>query len=273
MKMKAFAGLLLMVTSLSVIILGCNKEIEGPRLNVTPYDTQFSRQPGALMEFGISASAEEGLKSLRITKKINNTVTESLLDTVLSGDQANFKYPFVVPTEGVTQIYFVFTLEDMEGRKVSTPRRLIVQGAALLTESAGHELAGIHAGDDAQRAFNISDATLFQITPDVDSTLIDLVEHDPLDDDALGLSLKSFNGLKFVKANNNTYNYANATFATAKSAYENGSELEIAGNLTSSDILITRYSTDPERYAVIDIVEIHDEEGSSNDYYRFNLKK
>ncbi len=270
--MKTFAGsVLLLVTML--ITVACNKDIEGPVLKVTPVDTQFSRQPGVLMEFGISASAEEGLKSLRITKKVNNTITETLLDTLLNGKQSNFNYPFLVPSDGVNEIYFVFTLEDMDGRKVSTPRRLIVQGAALLTESAGHILHGIHAGDDAQRAFNITSGELLQITADTDSTQIDLVEHAADNDGTLSRMLTSFNGVKFVKATSGTFNYGQATFASAKSAFDNGTKLDIAGDLTTDNLLIIQYSTEPEKYAVIDIVEINDAEGTSNDYYRFNLKK
>lgn len=251
----------------------CNKETEGPVLRVLPNATQFSRQPGQLMEFTIQGEAKDGLKGLRITKNENNTITQTLLDTVLSGSQTSFTLPFQVPEQGVTQIYFVFTLEDVEGRKVSTPRRLVVQGAALLQETTGHILYSIHAGAEANRAFNISNGNAFNLTAETDSSLIDILDYDQTDDGVLARSLTSGNGLEFVRFDADGFNYSAATFASAQSAYGTANKLDIVSNIQVGDKIITKYSTNPDKFAVLDIVEIFDEDGSSDDRYRFNLKK
>ncbi len=271
--MRLFLGSTLLIITVLVVFVGCRKDIEGPRLKVTPNDTQFSRQAGQLMEFGIDASADDGLKSLRITKKENNEITYTVLDTALSGTHSNFTYPFQVPTQGISKVNFVFYLEDMEGRITKTPRIIVVTGSAYLQEKTGIELSGIHAGIDANRAFNITSEELFQISVDTDSLTIDIMEYDLDDDGILSNSWTSASGLQFVQANSNTYNYAQATFNSAKSTYEEGSKQDVVSGISTDDIIITRYSTDPEKYAVMDIIEIHDEEGSENDYYRFNLKK
>lgn len=271
--MRKLLSLFLAIGMVAFILsTSCKKENEGPILTVTPFDTQFSRQPGQLMEFTIQGEAKDGLKGLRITKNENNTITQTFLDTVLSGSQTSFTVPFQVPEQGVTQIYFVFTLEDTEGRKVSTPRRLMVEGAALLQESQGHVLFSIHASE-ANRAFNISDALAFQLDADTDSSLIDVMDYDQTDDEILSRSITSGNELEFVRFDADGFNYATATFSSAQSAYSTANKLDVVNNIQVGDKIITRYSQSPERYAVFDIIEIHDEDGSVNDRYRFNMKK
>ncbi len=260
------------IVAVTLSTSSCNKENEGPLLQVSPSATQFSRQPGQLMEFTIQAEAKDGLKGLRVTKNENNTITQTLLDTVLSGSQTSFTIPFLVPEQGVTQIYFVFTLEDVEGRKVSTPRRLVIQGAALLQESTGHVLFSIHSGE-TNRAFNIENGNTFQLDADTDTSLVDLMDFDQVDDDILARSLTSGNGLEFVRFDSDGFNYSAATFASAQSAYGTANKLNIVNDIQVGDKIITKYSSDPDRFAVLDIIEIFDLGGSADDRYRFNMKK
>lgn len=262
-------GLLLFIGIL--MIAGCKKEIEGPRLQVTPNPTQFARQAGTVMEFGINASAEDGLKTLRITKQASNSTTQTVLDTVLSGNNANFNYPFQIPAQGVSFINFVFTLEDMEGRKVSTPRKLVIQGSTLLEETSGFELEGVLGGTGANRAFNISSGGEFQITAETDSSTIDIMEYDTDDDGLLSRSWVSPSGLKFVQSN--SFNYAQATFNSAKAIFDNNDQQDVIEGISVNDIFVIRYSTDPGRYAVVKIDQIVEETEEAYGYYRFHMKK
>jgi len=273
MNMRILISLVVAAVSVISLFSGCKKETEGPVLFVTPNQTQFTRQPGQLMEFSINASAKDGLQRLRITKNENQTVTQTMLDTALTGNSSVFQLPFQVPQQGVTQIYFVFTLTDNEGRQVATPRRLIVEGAALLQESQGHVLYSIHAGSGANRAFNIANGNSFQITAEMDSSLIDVMDYDQVDDGVMSRQWTSGRGLEFVRLDANAYNYAQATFASAKTSYQNGNKVSIVNNVAVGDKIITRYSIEPERYAVFDIQEVIDLEGSADDRYRFNMKK
>ncbi len=251
----------------------CNKENEGPLLFITPRDTQFSRQPGQLFEFSIRAMAESGVKHLRITQNFNNTVTQTLLDTTISGKDITIPYPYTVPTSGVNQIYFVFTLTDTEDRTVSIPRRCVVQGAALLTESTGHELFSFYAGDDKLRGFNIASGTGIAVTAQTDSSLIDIMDYPQVNDGVLSRRWRSPSGLKFVRFDAGGFDYANATFASAKSNYTNGVKQDIISNIQLNDRIITKYSDEPEAYAVFSIQGLQDNEGSANDFYVFNMKK
>lgn len=269
-RLSQFRSGILLITVI-MVISGCNKEIEGPRLQVYPNGTVFERQAGSLMEFSIEASADDGLKSLRITKQESNSITQTFLDTVLSGNNANFKYPFQVPEHGVSSINFVFTLEDMEGRKVQTPRKLVVQGSTLLQETSGFELESVFGGLGADRAFNIVDGLEFEITAETDSSAIDIMEYDTEDDGLLSRSWMSPSGLKFVQSN--SFNYAQATFNSAKAIYDNNSQEEIIEGISVNDIFVIRYSADPERYAVIKIDQIVEETEDNHGFYRFHMKK
>ncbi|TVR41767.1 MAG: hypothetical protein EA392_01140, partial [Cryomorphaceae bacterium] len=179
--------IILVLVSISLVLsfMGCKKENEGPLLFITPRDTQFTRQPGQLFEFTINARAESGLKRLRITQNFNNTATQTMLDTLISGTNITFQYPYSVPTSGVNQIYFVFTLTDLDDRTVSTPRRCVVQGAALLTESTGHELFSRFAGEDKIRGFNIHNASGITVTAQTDSSNIHIMDYDLVNDGVL----------------------------------------------------------------------------------------
>lgn len=271
--MKVFGISLFVFAGALLVFMSCKKENEGPLIFVTPTQTQFTRQPGQLMEFTIELRAKAGMQRLRITKNENQTVTQTILDSALTGSNTTFQLPFQVPQQGVTQIYFVFTLTDTEGRQVSTPRRLVVDGAALLQESTGYEIYSRYAGSGALRAFNIDTLGLFQIDAAVDSMKIDVMDFDPTSDDQLSNQWTSGHGLQFVRLDGGSFNYPDATFATAKSAYQNGVKNTIVNNVTPGAIVITKYREEPEQYAVFQIVEVFDQDGSANDRYRFNLKK
>lgn len=271
--MRILISSVVAVVCIVSLFSGCAKETEGPVIFVSPNQTQFTRQPGQLMEFSINANAKDGLQRLRITQNFNNTVTQTLLDTLLSGTKSVFQYPYTVPTSGVNQIYFVFTLTDVKDRTVSTPRRCIVQGAALLAESTGHELFSFYAGDDKFRGFNIASGTGITVTAQTDSSLIDIMDYPQVNDGVLSRRWRSPSGLKFVRFDAGGFDYANATFASVKSNYTNGVKQDIISNIQLNDRIITKYSDEPEAYAVFSIQGLQDNEGSENDFYVFNMKK
>jgi len=258
------------ILAIAIIGLGCKKENENPLIFITPSSTQIIVQPNGFVEFKINVQAAAGLKNLRITRNINNTVTQTVLDTVLSGNNLTLTYPYQVPGSGATQIYFVFTMTDNDGRQVASPRRLVVEGSALLVETSGHLMYSKFA-DNALSAFNISDASVFQLLPATDSATVDVKDFDVSDDGVLSRQWSSNRGLQFVR--NNSFDYANATFASAEATFNSSTPVDIIGNISVNDKIIVKYWQSGIRYAVFDLIEIFDEAGSNNDRYRFNVKK
>jgi hypothetical protein len=268
--MKLSSLLLFAIGSVAVFTLSCKKENKDPLIFVSPNNTQINVEPNQIMEFSIKMTAAAGLNNLRITRNVNNTVTQTVLDTALTGENLTITFPYQVPTAGVNQVYFVFRLTDKDGREVATPRKLVVIGNALLVETTGHVMFSAFASNSLS-AFNISNSNVFQLLESTDSAIVDIKDFDNTDDGVLAKSWASGHGLKFVR--NNSFDYANATFATAKASYTSSTPVEILNNITVNDKIIVRYGGDTELYAVFDVLEIHDVEGSDNDRYRFNLKK
>jgi hypothetical protein len=268
--MRNLFQLALPILALALIGLSCKKENENPLIFVTPSSTQIIVQPNGFIEFNINVQAAAGLKNLRITRNINNTVTQTVLDTALTGNSLTVKYPYMVPSSGASQIYFVFTMTDNDGRQVATPRRLVVEGSALLIETTGHVMYSKFA-DNALSAFNISNANVFQLLPATDSSTVDVRDFDASDDDILNKQWSSNHGLQFVR--NNSFDYANATFASAEASFNSSTPVDILSNINVNDKIIVKFGQPSVRYAVFDIIEIFDEAGSDSDRYRFNVKK
>jgi hypothetical protein len=255
---------------MAVLTLSCKKENKDPLIFVSPNNTQINVEPNQIMEFSIKMTAAAGLNNLRITRNVNNTVTQTVLDTALTGENLTIAFPYQVPVAGVNQVYFVFRLTDKDGREVATPRKLVVVGNALLVETTGHVLYSGFA-ENSLSAFSISNSNVFQLLELTDSTMVDVKDFDSSDDGVLDRSWTSGHGLKFVR--NNAFDYANATFATAKASYTSSTPVEILSNINVNDKIIVRYGGETEMYAVFDVVDIDEEPGSNNDGYRFNLKK
>lgn len=268
--MKLSSLLLLAIGSIAIFTFSCKKENENPLIFVTPNNTQINVEPNQIMEFSIKVTAVAGLNNLRITRNVNNTVTQTVLDTALTGENATITFPYQVPIAGVNQVYFVFKMTDKDGREVLTPRKLVVVGNALLVETTGHVMYSAFATNSLS-AFSISNSSVFQLLESTDSATVDVKDLDSSADDVLARNWTSGHGLKFVR--NNSFDYANATFATAKASYTSSTPVEILSNISVNDKIIVRYGGDTELYAVFDVLEIHDEVGSDTDRYRFNLKK
>lgn len=257
-----------LLLTLVLALSGCKKENEGPLIFISPDAVQFYAEPGDLVEFVITMSSDVELDRLRITRNLNSSVTQTVLDTALSGTEQELTYVYEVPTNGVTSVFFVFELTDVDGRSIDMPRRILVEGSALLSETTGHQLYSIHAGSDANRFFHIESATA-----DDDSTNIDIRDYDEEDDDTLSRQWTSGNDLLFASFDANGFNYAQATFNSAKNSYEGAVKTQIVSDIEEGDKIIVKYSEDPEAYAVFDIIEIYDNPGSDMDRYRFNMKK
>lgn len=266
--MKQFSYPLALVFAALLLFTACKKENEGPLIFISPDAVQFYAEPGDFVEFVITMSSDVDLDRLRITRNLNSSVTQTVLDTALTGTEQEVTYVYQVPTNGVTSVFFVFELTDIDGRSIEMPRRIFVEGSALLTETTGHQLYSIHAGNDANRYFHISSASA-----DQDTTDTDVRDYDELDNDTLSRQWTSGNGLLFASFDENGYDYAQATFNSAKNSYEGAVKTQIVSDIEEGDKIIVKYSEDPEAYAIFDIIEIFDEPGAENDRYRFNMKK
>lgn len=261
-----------LLLGLLIFVSSCKKEDDPPYLTLTPGSAELSVPPGGVIEFRVRAYAGDNeLRNLVITEKPLNSITTTIYDESLYGETADFYYVYTVPTAGIEQVLLRFTIYDQAGKSNAAPVLINIEGNAFLEQSTGHQLNSIF--NTSNDGFDISEVEILSLdVPGTDSTLADIFEFD-LDegDENLSRSWTSYSGIKFVR--NNDFNYAEATNASASNTFNSSSQQEIISNIAENDIIITRFDTINDRYAVIRVTGVFDGEGIDNDRYEFNLKK
>lgn len=271
--MKSFRTIILFTLATLTILYtsSCrDKEEQGPVLSVNPGQLVLTRNAGDLLEFAIVGTAGDNeLRNLRITQKPENGVTSILKDTTIYGSHTDFFYVYTVPS-GTSRVLLTFALYDTDGKSFTTLRDLYVNSGSFLTETTGYELYSAYSSGN-NNAFRISNLTFYQLDTNPDSSLIDLVEKDLTNNEEISRTLTSFSGIRYVR--NNAFNYAQATATMAENSYTSSSAQQLIPNIAVNDILITRYDTVLNKYAVIKVTGVYDEVGTSLDRYIFNIKK
>lgn len=256
---------------LLAFITACKKDPVGPAIYVEPSTLQITSLPLGLTEFRIKVSEGDnpGL-NVQVLSKPENSITSTLLDTSLFGSQADFFYAYRAPDSGAEDVILTFRVFDNDGLSNSVLRRVLISGNSLLSQTTGHL---IYSGYNTSsiNGFNIATASPYNLATLTDSSSIDLMEFDLEDDDVLSRSLSSYSGIKFIR--NNDFNYAQATNQSAKASFESSTPQSIISNINNDDILIAKYDTLNNRFAVIRIIDVTDESGINSDRYEFNLKK
>jgi hypothetical protein len=269
MMSKKFFGLFVILIMLCVTF-SCNRDPKPPVMLVSPGNLQVQVDAGGLVEFNISAFAGDfNLARILIQQKPINGITSTLMDTTVSGSQASFIWIYTVP-QGNDDVVLTFRAIDTDGADGQTARRLVVQGNSFLSETSGHLLYSRYSSG-VPNAFNIDNSEALFLATNPDSTTVDMVEFDETNDETPGMAIRSYSGIKFVR--NNSFNYPEATAQSAQNTFSSSTPLQIISNLQVDDILITKYDTTANGYAIIKITGIDNNAGSDADRYTFNLKK
>lgn len=268
--MKTSYRILISALTLTFIFSSCKEDPIGPSIFLIPGGIHIQAEADDLIEFDISARAGDNeLRNLVITQKPEGGITTTLLDTMLQGNSADFFYVYEVPN-GEDNILMSFAIYDSEGMEGSTGRRVFVTGNEFLIESTGHQIYSPYL-EASPNAYDICENEPLVLSTLSDSSNVHLTELDSNDDDQLSLTFTSYAGNKFVR--NNAFNYAEATHASAQNTYESSTALQAISNIQIDDILITKYDTINDLFAVIRITGAQDNVGLDSDRYTFNIKK
>ena len=166
-----------------------------------------------------------------------------------------------------------FTLFDANGESMTTQRTLYVTlGATVLTETTGHLFYSLNSTTHPESAFDLQDRV--QVLYTTDSARRDAQDAPPsgIGDD-IGRRWISPAGGRLVLAN--SFNYANATDASLRNAFESSLPLQELSNIASGDIVLARLGSLPANtsyYVAMRVTEVMDEPGTDNDRYMFNMK-
>lgn len=256
----------------AVFFQSCKKEADPPFIYVSPTSSVLETTPGGLIEFTIRAYAGDNGGQLRVQvlSKPNNSFTSTILDTLVYAEVNEFFYRYYAPDGGAEDVLLTFRVIDSDGLSNATLRRITIEGNAYLTQTTGHLLySGYNLS--ALNGFDIDLLQPVNLASLADSSGVDLFEFDVTDDETMSRSLSSYSGIKFVR--NNSFNYAEATNQSAEASFISSTPQSIVSNIQTDDILITRYDTLANRYAVLRIVSVSDEPGVNGDKYEFNIKK
>ena len=255
--------------ALLFLISGCGKDPISPSISVVPGDLHINLQASQVVEFDVKGYAgDHPLSRILIQQKPIGGVTTTLLDTAVSGQQSQFLYVYA-PPPGIEDVAVIFKVEDTEGYDGETVRRVFLEGNSLLSESTGHRVYSKYSSESNAFDLNQLDPLFLSAAPD--SSIVDLVEFDETDDEALSGTLWSYSGVQFVR--NNAFNYPEATNASAQATFESSTPLDVVTAIAPDDILISRIDTADNRFAIVKITAVIDQAGSDSDYYEFNVKK
>ena len=265
---------LVYIFSLIVLILSssCDKgEDNNFYLLVSPFDLYFYAKPNEVVIFRIEASTEKTFDHFTVSNRIINETSKIILDSNLI-DKNKFKYSFEYKVPDLieeTEIELVFSIYDIDGDVIQVSRNLLVRTKdRYLTETAGHQMYS--AFSNGADAYNLHEGIPLY-SEIADSAKIDI--KDVSDTVTLSRKWVSQTNVKFIRYNG--FDYANSTLGSLKKSVESGVKLDFIDQLQENDIILLQLDnmdTDSS-YAVIQITQILDQEGSVNDRYIFSLKK
>ena len=258
---------------LLIIILGsssCEKEEDSLYMIISPREIRISATPRDVIPFIISCESPEIIREFKITSKLDNDFSTTLLDsTDLGSKRIDYTFEYKVPSLiEPADILMVFRVDN--GKEVLQIARTIVVEIEqrYLEETSGHLMYS--AFSDKADAYSISTGSpLF--TSIADSSAIEI--RDVSSSDTLSRRWVTQSGLKFVKFNG--FDYANSTVLTLKQSFESGIKYDFVDDITANDIILVQLDSlkSDSSFAAIFIDEVYDEDGSQNDRYKFSIKK
>ena len=261
------------ILAIVVLCVACRKKESAVNFIVTQYGSTSYVEAGSLVTYHIQAfSNKNTVEKVTLSTLEDENGVLFVWDTIVNKQKAEFDYSYRVPTytrTDMTKVTLTFTAYTSSGDETKMAHYLYVQKGGSLTAYDG--IIMYSALSNNRNGFNISSAqTVYTST--ADSASIDIYDYfNPAmgDSTAISLEWRSKTDIRFVRFND--FNFANATVPSLYAAYEAGAKYTSVDNLQIGDIIIV--GRNDEALGVIQITDIHDEEGCAYDRYIFNFKK
>jgi len=257
------------LTVVGLLFISCEKQKDSPILLFLTPSAQYSVSiPGELIIIQIKIQSTEDLKSLSVTRQLDNSSTAVLLDSTITGKTFSLSFEFNAPmVVDSGRLLLLFQALDSKNNQITEPLIIIIRNPGVLIESTGFTIYS-HSGNK-QDAFNLSKKeSIFSALSD--SSQVDLIDAtDSLSPNTLSRKWKSYTGVRFVRFND--FDYANATFNYLTEVFDAGVKNVFISDIKADDIILIR--TISNLYYVIRIVYVIDNDLNSEDRYIFNIKE
>jgi hypothetical protein len=252
----------------------CKKEKDPLLIFLHPAISVYNANPDDVIRIEVTGSSGYELKKLKINQRKVNSLSTTILDSAISGNNLSYTLEYKVPAgNDTTQYVLEIMLFDDSGNKTSIGVSVFVYpNNLLLVETAGHEMfshasTGYDAYDFATGQPLHSESS--------DSSVMNIIDmtNDTINPNTLLNKWSSPAGNKFVRFID--FDYANATFTMLRNSYNSGIKNSFIENISSGDIILSKIGNPliDTGYVAIKIVLIIDEDSTQLDRYIFNLKK
>jgi hypothetical protein len=261
-----------MVLLLGMLLLSeCKDENETDSLLlISPYEIYLPAEPFDIITLDITCTSGSSLKNLTITSKLEESYTEVILDSSISGKNFKMIFEYRVPeVHEATNIFLGIKLTDINDHLTQSGKILeVTVNERYLSETTGHEMYSMTSGK--MNAYN-----LYTLQPLFSEFSLPEEMHimDSSDSPYISRKLTSPAGIEFVRYRD--FDYANCTNISLKAAYNASIKHEYVENLEDGEVLLMKLfgNNADSSYLALKIVNIIDTRGSEFDRYIFNVKR
>jgi hypothetical protein len=263
---------LFVFASLFMLLFSCKDDESNLILSVHPNNIITYAKLDTIIRFNVNISSTEKISRLQISRDVIGQPIEVLLDSSLNTKNFSYNLDYVVDQSiAYNEFRLMFYAEDDAGSTFTVTRKIIIEDYNyILKETTGHVMYGRLSGKEYAYDLYSGEAK----TLDDSTAFLDIIDN-TLDTSAVQLSRNwvSNTATEFVVFNE--FDYANATYHSAKSGFEAGIKTSTIQNIEIGNIIIAKLDRGEATnfYTVLKLTNIIDNDGIDNDYYQFNLKK
>ena len=257
-----------------LFIFSCKKEKDPLLIFLSPSQTTYTLKPEDVLRVNINGSSGNQLTKLKISQRKINSISTTILDSTISGNNLSYTLEYLVPAGNDTTQYIIeISIYDNSGEKITAGIAIkVFPKDLLLVETAGHVMFS-HASTGFD-AYNLATGHPLhsESSDSSEMNIIDLT-NDTINPMVLSRKWGSPAGNKFVRFTD--FDYANTTFDMLRNSYNAGIKNTFIENISDNDIILTKMGNPliDTGYVAIKVVFVIDADSIQYDRYMFNIKK
>ena len=217
----------------------CKKDKEPLLIFLSPSQSVYNVNPEDVINVTVTGSSGYSLTKLKISQRKINSLSSSVLDSVISGNNLSYSFEYKVPAGNDTTLYLLeISISDDSGNKTSIGISVYVYPKnLLLVETAGHEM--FSHSSSGYDAYNLTTGNPLH-SESSDSSEMEILDltSDTINPNVLLRKWGSPAVNKCVRFTD--FNYANATFNMHRNSYNAGIKNTFIENISNGDIILTK---------------------------------